>query len=73
MTLQTQPVTFTGVASADIPTAASLLEAAIGELEAQAAAANTTALYTAVNGTVGQSLARVQAMLGRLQLIYRGL
>jgi hypothetical protein len=68
----TQQVNFTGVASTDLATSFPILEAAVAELEAQAAAANTTALYSALGGTVQASISRLEAIRLRLQAINRG-
>ena len=52
----TQQITFTGVATADLATAFPYLETAVGELEAQAAGANTNALYQSLGATVQASV-----------------
>ena len=63
---------FDGVASDDLAVAFPVLEAAVTELEAQAAAANTTPLFMALGGTVKTSLARTQLIVARLKAINRG-
>lgn len=67
-----QQITFTGTAATDLAAAFPVLEAAVSELEAQAAAANTTALYLALGGTVQASVSRLEAIRLRLQAINRG-
>ena len=70
--MATYTLVFDGVAADDLALCFPPLEAAVAELEVQAAAANTNALYAAYTGTVRGTLVRLELLRARLQQINRG-